>query len=422
MNCFEPGQVIVLPSKDSGSDALLMMGDRLNQPFEIIYSVEDVLKHYGFGNVIDDMKYIFGPFPIVVRVPEGEELSVAARLSGLKEVAASVPNLHVNAASTRTEINHQWIDTALRRTNAQASSPQCGNGVRVAILDTGVDPTALLNPGALDPKQFDAERPADPVAGEVPRDDVGHGTVVAHIVNRIAPGASLQSIKTFSHGGTIGGVLAALYLAEASFKPDIYNLSLSLSCDPELCEVCGNPKNVAINAAQVGSLFSFLQRRQFPGLAPPVLIAAAGNRRNRISLPAAFPFVIAVGALDMNQNREADYSRYQSVPPELYVMAPGGNEWPTDAVATVRSGSWKRTPTLFGTSFSTAFVTGICARYLCAYKGQGPCASGPRRAVPEEPLQFLLSALRKSADQSITEYSASRHGLGVARYDISATT
>ena len=93
MNCFEPGQVIVLPSKDSGSDALLMMGDRLNQPFEIIYSVEDVLKHYGLGNFIEDMKYIFGPLPIVVRVPEGEELSVAARLNGLKEVAASVPNL-----------------------------------------------------------------------------------------------------------------------------------------------------------------------------------------------------------------------------------------------------------------------------------------------------------------------------------------
>jgi hypothetical protein len=239
-------------------------------------------------------------------------------------------------------------------------------------------------------------------------------------VNRIAPGASLQSIKTFSHGGTIGGVLAALYLAEASFKPDIYNLSLSLSCDPELCEVCGNPKNVSINAAQVGSLFSFLQRRQFPGLAPPVLIAAAGNRRTRISLPAAFPFVIAVGALDMTHNREADYSRYQSVPVDRYLMAPGGNERPADTVATVYSESWKRTPTLFGTSFSTAFVTGIAARYLCVYKGQGPCGSGPRQ-VTTDPLQFLVSALQKSADQTITEYSASRHGLGVARYDISAT-
>jgi Subtilase family len=419
MNCFEPGQLIVLPSKDSGSDALLMMGDRLNQPFEIIYAIEDVLKHYGLGNFIDDMRHIFGPLPVVVRVPEGEELSTAARLIALKEVAASVPNLHVNAASTRTEIHHPWVDLALRRTNAQAASQQCGTGVRVAILDTGVDPTALVSPGSLLADQYDAERPADLSVGLAPRDDVGHGTVVAHIVNRIAPGATLQSIKTFSHGGTIGSVLAALYLAEASFKPDIYNLSLSLSCDPELCEVCGNPKNVAINAAQVGSLFSFLQRRQFPGLAPPVLIAAAGNRRTRVSLPAAFPFVIAVGALDMNQNCEADYSRYESVPPERYVMAPGGNQWPAHAIATVHSESWKRTPTLFGTSFSTAFVTGICARYLCAYKGQGPCGGRPHQGTTDV-LLFLVSALQKSADQSITGYSASRHGIGVARYDISA--
>lgn len=419
MNCFEPGQVIVLPSKDGGSDALALLGNRLNQPFEIVYSIEDVLKHYGLGNFIDDMKHIFGPLPIVVRVPEGEELSVAARLAAEKEVTASVPNLHVNAASTRTEIHHPWIERALQRTNSQAASQQCGGGVRVAILDTGVDPTALSTPGALLPAQYDAERPADLLTGLAPRDDVGHGTVVAHIVNRIAPGAALQSIKTFSHGGTIGGVLAALYLAEASFKPDIYNLSLSLTCDPELCEVCGNPKNASITATQVASLFSFLQRRQFPGLAPPVLIAAAGNRRTRISLPAAFPLVIAVGALDMNQNREAEYSRYQAVPAERFLMAPGGNEWPADAVATAHSESWKRTPTLFGTSFSTAFVTGICARYLCASKGQGPCGRVPQQGTVD-PLQFLLAALQKSADQTITEYSASKHGLGVARYDISA--
>ena len=122
----------------------------------------------------------------------------------------------------------------------------------------------------------------------------------------------------------------------------------------------------------------------------------------------------------MSRNREADYSRYQAVPAERYLMAPGGSEWPADAVATAHSESWKRTPTLYGTSFSTAFVTGICARYLCAYKGQGPCVRGPKLGTTD-PLQFLLSALQKSADQTITEYSASRHGLGVARYDILAT-
>lgn len=417
MNCFEPGQVLILPSKDDDQRTLGLIGERLNQPFEIIYSIRDVILHYNPDSKIEDLLSQYGALPLIVRVPEGQELHFSTQIRSVPEVKTSVPNFRISPAGATPIINEQWVADALKRTNSLPINPSCGAGIRVAILDSGVNPTALASPEALHPHQFDAESRRDIRSELVPKDEIGHGSIVAHIVNRTAPNARLLSVKTFAQHGTVGSLLAALYLAESIFRPHIYNLSLSVSCDEDTCDVCGSPKTLALNAEQLRSLFGFLQSRNASSETYPLLVAAAGNNRSRLSMPAAFPNVIAIGSYDIEENREAEYSRYTAVPTERFFLAPGGNRDVKSAVATGGSGNFDRNPMFFGTSFATAFVTGISARYLCVLQGEGACARHAAGKIDVDVFELITEILRRTADTSMQDYTPTRHGGGLARYD-----
>src|SRR5690606_34317569 len=91
------------------------------------------------------------------------------------------------------------------------------------------------------------------------------------------------------------------------------------------------------------------------------LVAGAGNDNGRITMPAAHPDVIAVGAVDKNKQR-AWYSNYG---PQLDLVAPGGSQ----TSATYRDGVLSTDVvdgTLYysyqqGTSFASPHVAGVVA-------------------------------------------------------------
>ncbi len=210
-----------------------------------------------------------------------------------------------------------------------------GNGVKVAIIDTGIDYTHPdLNDNYFGGYDF-VNNDNDPY------DDNGHGTHVAGIVAAedngigvigVAPQADLYAVKVLNAqgSGTYSDIVAGIDWA-ISNNMDIISMSLG-----------GSAGDTAMQDA--------LQRAYDSGI---VIVAASGNDyANSISYPARYSTVIAVGATDSSDVR-ASFSNYG---PELEVVAPGVNIYSTYPGNTYQ--------TLSGTSMATPMVTGVVALML----------------------------------------------------------
>lgn len=409
MDCYEPGELLIVPVRGGVEEIFEMYAETFKEKLDVVYSVEDMLKYYHlFSKPIYKR---FGAFPFVARVPEGEETAYAKRFQKNSKIHACIPNYYVQPHQTFPEINSENVERIISLLDCKADSTICGKDVKIAIIDTGVKPDILPHAQSLHPVQYSTDKKIDSSKGPVPFDPIGHGSTVAHIINTIAPSSEILSIKAMENIGNIGGLISAIYLAEAEFEPDIYNLSLSLSCEPENCAVCGAERAIAINEFQVQTLFDLILNRGKESIKKPLIVAAAGNRVKKVSMPACFPNVLGVGSFDIDKEDRATYSYYEEVPEKGFILAPGGLNDIYNCIARKGSGEWDRRGTFFGTSFSTAFVTAISARYLSDIK------SSIIARANLDCRELLLLCLKGSARKGIANYSANTHGLGLACYN-----
>jgi subtilisin family serine protease len=212
-----------------------------------------------------------------------------------------------------------------------------GEGVTVAVVDSGVAKHTALNDVVVDYRNFTTD-------GEV-YDTLGHGTHVAGIIaarspvaHGIAPDAKLLSLKVLGHSGMGSNEAvsqAVLHAVEA--KADIISMSLgSKHADDRL--------HSAIRHAHANGI---------------IVVCAAGNDGGRVNYPAAFQETIGVGAVD----REGNACEFSSRGKEIVVAAPGQDitsTWLADGYAT-----------LTGTSMAAPFVSGVLALYVSAMKRDG---------------------------------------------------
>lgn len=204
--------------------------------------------------------------------------------------------------------------------------------VTVAVIDSGVDPEHPdLKPhllpledvwGELGGEDILVARRADLRFDYRGRDGNGHGTHVAGIIAAVSnnsegvagiagSGVRLLPIKVTNLTGTTNSRLLIEALRRAiAQKVDVINMSIG-TLNPEFGGVPLALRD-AINLAQEQGI---------------VVVAASGNesdRRNNevqgVTLPAAYPGVIAVGAV----NAEGTVANYSNGGPELDLLAPGG--------------------------------------------------------------------------------------------------
>jgi subtilisin family serine protease len=158
-----------------------------------------------------------------------------------------------------------------------------GRGVRVCIVDSGVDDTHPAFAGA-PVEHFAVEDAAGGGLHVVPstaHDPVGHGTAVASIVRRHAPDAALTSVRVLGrrNRGTTEHLFAALdWAVERGF--DVVNTS--------------------VGSTYLGLLARFKPRVDAAYLAGAVLVSACSNLDPEIvEYPAHFASVVSVmhGAL-----------------------------------------------------------------------------------------------------------------------------
>lgn len=182
----------------------------------------------------------------------------------------------------------QWIleELEIRRAHRIAK----GRGIRLAIIDTGVDPTIKeIKAQIQDWKNFlDCSSPFGN-EGKFPYDWGGHGTSIATVVSQIAPDVELMIVKVFDQETMFYAPFTRwnMYLIAAGInwaiqnKADIISLSIALH---------NNYKEIrdASESAWKKNI---------------TLISAAGNVESRESgsdayYPASYPWSIGVGGVE----------------------------------------------------------------------------------------------------------------------------
>jgi serine protease AprX len=309
--------------------------------------------------------------------------SLLAALPGI----SVTPDVSVNVQSAtppESTSPHTPSDDFLQQTGADklAADGDTGQGVTVAVLDTGIDNLPDFSGRLIGG--------VDLTGGGNPfEDNYGHGTFVAGLIagdgassggqySGEAPGANLVSIKV---AGTSGITDLATLIAGLQWAADHENtlgiqvLNISLGFRP-LESTALNPLDQAVQAVWNSGI---------------TVVASAGNAgpsNGTILSPGDDPLVITAGALDdMDQTNVADdeMNDFSSVGPTspdgwakpdlvtsgrsvVSLAAPGSTVYDQNPSARIGSGNFVGS----GTSFSAAIVSGAAALILADNPGLTP--------------------------------------------------
>jgi subtilisin family serine protease len=357
-----------------------------------------------------------GGIPVIVEKPTGDfstfgvagleietELASIDMVAGTLDPAAPVGSLTTSATATP----RIWLDAEVHVTLEESvtqigadvawSRGLDGDGVTVAVLDTGVDSDHPDLAGRLlDERNF--------TSGPSASDGHGHGTHVAATVlgigaagsttrTGVAPGASLLSGKVMTDGGSgqASWIIAGMEWA-AEQGADIVNLSLGGAPTDGT-----DPMSAAVDALteEHGTLF----------------VISAGNsgpRDRTIGAPGAATSALTVGAVD----RQDAVASFSSRGPRLgdFAMKPELTA-PGVAIAAARaSGTSMGTPIdevhtrASGTSMAAPHVAGVAALV--------------KQANPD----FSAAELRSVLIGSSADIEAAVFDAGAGRVDADAAT
>jgi subtilisin len=265
-------------------------------------------------------------------------------------------------------------------TDAQAGGVT-GDGITVAVVDTGIDPShedleANIVGGYATDEAECSDNCEEPWA-----DDQGHGTHVSGTVGAVdndtgvvgvAPGVDLLGVKVLGGdgSGSFAGVAEGIEWAVDN-GADVLNMSLG-----------GDSQTDVVKDA--------LQYAQDNGVVP---VAAAGNSgpcSDCVGYPGAEPEAIAVSST----NESDDLSFFSSTGPEVDIAAPGSNvqsTYPDDSYNSLN-----------GTSMACPHVAGAAASVLSV--GTSP--------------EFVRLALKTNAE----DIGLGANEQGAGRLDVDAAT
>ncbi|SES21985.1 S8 family serine peptidase [Lentzea albida] len=330
--------------------------------------------------------------------------------------AETAPDVWKSLANARTAKTTIWLDAvrkaALDRSTAQIGAPQAwqagfdGTGVKIAVLDTGVDNT---HPDLA--TQEIAEKNFTDSPDNVDR--VGHGTHVASIAagtgaksggkfRGVAPGARILDGKVLGDDGSgfESGILAGMEWAVEQ-QADVVNMSLGGDDGPLL-----DPMEVLVNklSQETGTLF---------------VIASGNSGPNSVGSPGSADAALTVGAVD----RDDELAPFSSTGPrngdgaiKPDITAPGVE---IGAAAAGVLGETRPKPAdgyiaLSGTSMATPHVTGaaaILAQVHPDWNGEQLKAALTASAKPGAHTPFEQGAGRadiaKAIKQTVTSSSVS---------------
>ncbi|MDH5465915.1 MAG: S8 family serine peptidase [Candidatus Aminicenantes bacterium] len=241
---------------------------------------------------------------------------------------------------------------------SEAHSFSRGEGIKLAIIDSGVDPTLQeLRSRITALKNFlDGSKPAFD-KGKFPYDWSGHGTSIATVVFQVAPGVELAIVKVYDNEtmSTVPPSRWSTYLFAAGMiwatqnGANIINLSAAFQVDTkairEASQYCWENNVVVVS---------------------PIANVTEDEHEKTLYFPAAYPWTIAVGGVEKS-NGKLRVSALSSEAVYLDVVAPASGfvvEMPSYL-------DRRRRPAMaFGNSLAVPFVAGTAALILSAMEDQ----------------------------------------------------
>jgi thermitase len=229
----------------------------------------------------------------------------------------------------------------IRLPEAQAISRNFGEGVKIAVIDTGIDLEHPAFAGRLAPasewKDFVDDDATPQEVGTTDDHGYGHGTGVAGIILQVAPKATILPLRVLDQSGSgdLDNVVAAIDWA-IERGAQVINLSLGSS----------------------GNQDSLTRELEYAASKKIYVVASAGNDgvMGGVTFPAATSewadtggFVFGIGSVNSNDIL-SDFSNYGW---ELFGVVPGESiysAFPDD-----------RTASFTGTSFAAPIFTGALA-------------------------------------------------------------
>jgi subtilisin len=259
-------------------------------------------------------------------------------------VSATLPEQTIRDLKARSDVEYieedvvlyafaQTLSWGVDRIDADLAWPtgNTGQGVKVAILDTGIDydhPDLAVAGGV----NFVGTRDGSVAASDW-NDNHGHGTHCAGIVAArnntigavgVAPDAALYGIKVLSDSGS-------------GYTSDIIQ-------GLDWCAAHGiKVASLSLGGTGTTSLKNACDRAYSRGV---LVVAAAGNSAGAVMYPAGYPSVVAVSAVD-SRNGRASFSNYG---PQIELAAPG-----VSIYSTYKNGGYA---SMSGTSMACPHVAG----------------------------------------------------------------
>lgn len=251
-------------------------------------------------------------------------------------------------ADFNAEAGRNYGLTMVGATNAQAAG-RIGSGVKVAVIDTGIDLQHKDFEGAIDPASIDI---ISGVNANVD-DEGGHGTSVAGVIGArrdgydavgVAPGSTILAVRSEASGS-------------CASKCSFYYSDLSNATDYAVANGA-QILNYSLGGSSISSEFQdSLAAAAGQGR---ILVGAAGNNGGTdpinpaqwMASAGAGGLGIAVGAVDSNRS-PAYFTNLAGASKDFFLMAPG--------VSINTSANGGGTRSVNGTSFAAPHVAGAAA-------------------------------------------------------------
>ena len=323
-----------------------------------------------------------------------DEAKVLAATKGVRYIEPDVERFVSAMPSPHLDVR-QMTPWSVISVNAPAVWPLTrGEGVRVGIIDTGID---LRHPDLQSAYRggYDFVHNDDVPDDEAEGDAFGHGTRMAGVIAAsdngfgligAAPGVSLYALKIFpKNGGALtSNVIRAVEWAIAH-KLDVVNCSFGGETPSKLEEE------------------AYARARR----ANVLVIAAVGNHASWVRYPAAYPSVVGVGAID----RALRIASFSNTGAEVDFVAPGvdvvstfisgagrvgsitlddGTSWPAHPFAYSKPGAVRGMPVDCGDGNPVAFSPASAQNISLAERGGPSIATKARNAIAAQAAALVV--------------------------------